>query len=168
MRSGDMRWNALFIVSSMLAPLGVGCGDSTAPPPAPVPVQFAADLNAANELRTPPVNSTATGRALIVLSGDTLSYTITATGLTARVTASHIHIGTATTVSGPVVNGFQTNAVTTGTVASGSILLSTLVVAPNQISGDSLRKLLNTGNAYVNVHTSTNPGGEIRGQLAKL
>jgi hypothetical protein len=133
----------------------------------PVPVQFAATLNAANELRTPPVNSTATGTALVVLSGDTLTYTVTATGLTSRVVASHIHVGTPATVSGNVVNGFQTNAVTTGTVASGTILLSALVVSTSQVSGDSLRTLLNTGNAYVNVHTSTNPGGEIRGQLVK-
>jgi hypothetical protein len=161
-----MRWKTLLVLSSALAPLGMGCGsDSTAP--APVPVQYTATLNAANELRTPPVNSTATGTALIVLSGDTLTYTITATGLTSSVVASHIHVGTPTTVSGRVVNGFQTKSVTSGIVASGSIVLSTLVVSNTQISGDSLRTLLNTGNAYVNVHTTTNPGGEIRGQLVK-
>jgi hypothetical protein len=30
---------------------------------------------------------------------------------------------------------------------------------------DSLVTLMRTGNAYVNVHTSANKGGEIRGQL---
>ena len=160
-----MRWKTLLVLSTAVAPWGVGCSDSTAP--APVPMQFTATLNAANELRTPPVNSTATGTALIVLSGDTLTYTVTATGLTSSVVASHIHVGTPATVSGKVVNGFQTNAVTTGTVASGFILLSTLVVSTSQVSGDSLRTLLNTGNAYVNVHTSMNPGGEIRGQLVQ-
>lgn len=160
-----MRWKTLLVLGSAVAPWGAGCGDSTAP--ASVPVRFAATLNAANELRTPPVNSTATGTALIILSGDTLTYTVNAGGLTSRVVASHIHVGIPATVSGNVVNGFQTNAVTTGTVASGSILLSTLVVSSTQISGDSLRTLLNTGNAYVNVHTSTNPAGEIRGQLVR-
>ncbi len=33
------------------------------------------------------------------------------------------------------------------------------------ISLDSLRVLFNNGNAYVNVHTSANPGGEIRDQV---
>lgn len=160
-----MRWKTLLVLGSAVAPWGAGCGDSTAP--ASLPVQFAATLNAANELRTPPVNSTATGTALVIVSGDTLTYAVNAVGLTSRIIASHIHVGTPATVSGNIVNGFQTNAVTGGTVARGSILLSTLVVSNTQISGDSLRTLLNTGNAYVNVHTSTNPGGEIRGQLVR-
>ena len=33
------------------------------------------------------------------------------------------------------------------------------------ISNDSLDVLMRTGNAYVNLHTAANPGGEIRGQL---
>jgi hypothetical protein len=35
------------------------------------------------------------------------------------------------------------------------------------VSGDSLRKLLDLGQLYVNVHTAANQGGEIRGQIAK-
>jgi len=32
---------------------------------------------------------------------------------------------------------------------------------------DSLLVLLRNGQAYVNVHTTANPGGEIRGQLVR-
>jgi hypothetical protein len=35
------------------------------------------------------------------------------------------------------------------------------------VSGDSLKVLLNNGNAYVNVHTAAHGAGEIRGQVAK-
>ncbi len=55
--------------------------------------------------------------------------------------------------------------VASGTVAEGSIDL-TKDVSPG-ISGDSLKALLNNGNAYVNVHTAAHVPGEIRGQVSK-
>jgi hypothetical protein len=141
-----------------------GCTSSTNPGP----TFYSATLNAANERQANAVNSTATGLASFTLrSNDSLDFIVTANGLTAAAIASHIHVG-APTVSGPVVNGFVINpGVTTGTVASGTIVLSKLVAAAGQITGDSLRVLLNNGNAYVNVHTSAYQGGEIRGQVAK-
>ena len=42
-------------------------------------------------------------------------------------------------------------------IANGSI----------SISGDSLRALLDNGNAYANVHNSTFSGGEVRGQIVR-
>jgi hypothetical protein len=35
------------------------------------------------------------------------------------------------------------------------------------VKGDSLRKLLFAGKTYVNIHTTSNTGGEIRGQVTK-
>ena len=162
-----MRGKRLLVIGVALAAPVVSCSDSTSPAP---PITYTATLNAANERQANPVNSTATGTATFSLAGgDTLTFTITAAGLTANAIASHIHVG-ATTASGPIVNGFSPiNAVTTGTVTSGTIILSKLVPSTNppQVSGDSLRKLLDNGNAYVNVHTSTFTAGEIRGQIVR-
>ena len=38
----------------------------------------------------------------------------------------------------------------------------------SKISFDSLVVLMGNGMAYVNVHTNTNPGGDIRGQIATV
>jgi hypothetical protein len=38
----------------------------------------------------------------------------------------------------------------------------------SNISFDSVLVLLRNGNAYVNVHTTAVPGGEIRGQIVKV
>jgi hypothetical protein len=145
--------------------LSIACNsdDATAPPP----VTFVANMSAANERPAP--NSPATGVATFILRGnDSLDFTITATNLVAGVIASHIHVGDASVASGNIVNPFVVNTgITTGTVASGTIVLSNIVAVAPQISGDSLRVLLNNGMAYVNVHTSTNKGGEIRGQIVK-
>lgn len=158
------------IVLATAAVIGVlGCGSSKTTAPSPVTyiatMTPAADRNADGTQTA--INSTATGTATLVLTGDTLAYTVTANGLSSVAIASHIHAAPPT-LPGPVVNGFVINqGITTGTVASGKIALSTLVPAAGQVSGDSLRTLLNNGNAYVNVHTSNYHGGEIRGQVAK-
>ena len=148
-----------------VAGLSIACSDD---PTGPAPVVFTAALNATNERQTNPVNSTATGTATLTLrGGDSLDITIVATGLTAAAIASHIHVGS-TAVSGNIITPFGITAgVTSGTVVFQTIVLSQVTVGAQQVSGDSVKVLLTNGNAYVNVHTSTNPGGEIRGQVAR-
>ena len=84
------------------------------------------------------------------------------------VTQAHIHVG-AEDGNGPVVAflfGFVAEGVTTnGVLATGTITSDDLV---GPLAGMSLADLvaaLDSGGAYVNVHTLANPGGEIRGQI---
>jgi hypothetical protein len=123
-------------------------------------------LNGANE-KPNAVTTPATGTATYVLTGNELAYTITVNGLTSNTTMSHIHVGSSA-VAGPIVVPYTVYAIQNGLVTTGVIDLSKPVASgANTITGDSLRVLLNNGNAYTNVHTGTNPGGEIRGQIVR-
>lgn len=73
-------------------------------------------------------------------------------GLTAPIVGSHIHRGEPG-VAGPIVVELLNSGDTTGTLTGKDTLTAALE--------DSLFK----GNMYANVHTSTNPSGELRAQL---
>lgn len=161
---------ALFGVGMLVA-----CGGSKTTQPNTT-VTYKATLSGANE-RPTPNSSTATGTWIGTLNTQTnvLTYTLNYTGLSANSTASHIHAqGDATTSAGVVLN-FQsfagaTTAFAPGTTsgsAAGTVNLSGGTVTGLTITGDSLRKAMDAGMAYVNVHTTANPGGEIRGQIVK-
>jgi hypothetical protein len=55
----------------------------------------------------------------------------------------------------------------TSGAGGGSIVLTGSQILGNGVSADSLRKLLLAGNAYVNIHTTSNGGGEIRAQIQR-
>ena len=139
-----------------------GPGGPTGPTGNPGIVDFTAPLAGANVV---PVNaSTATGTASISVVGPTIVYRIDVTGIT-DVTAVHIHGPAPVGSNAGVVMGLcsgGTPACATGTVNG---VLVAAVNAPSSISFDSLVVLLGNGNAYVNVHTTGSPGGEIRGQI---
>jgi hypothetical protein len=156
----------LIASAAILTAVGGGflaCNDSTAPDDS---ITYIATLNAANE-RPTPVASPATGTATYVLRGNELSYSITVTGLVATTTMSHIHRGTSAE-AGPIIVPYTVYAIQNGLISSGVIDLTKPVASGTAtISGDSLKVLLNNGNAYTNVHTGTNQAGEIRGQIVK-
>jgi hypothetical protein len=140
----------------------IACNDSTAP----ASTTFLATLNGANE-KPAAVTTPAVGTATYTLTGNTLTYTITVTGLTSNTTMSHIHVGSSA-VAGPIVVPYTVYAIQNGLVSTGTIDLTNPVASgANTITGDSLKVLLNNGNAYTNVHTSNFPGGEIRGQIIR-
>lgn len=125
-------------------------------------LKYAAHMNGAAE--TPPNKEKATGTATMTLANNQLRYKITVKSLSGQPMSAHIHAGKVG-VSGPPVYTFTINSISSGTLAEGSVDLTKDV--SKGVSGDSLRVLLNTGNAYVNVHTSAHAAGEIRGQLKK-
>jgi Cu/Zn superoxide dismutase len=142
------------------------CKGTTSVAPQPT-LTFKTTLLPSNEV--PPTTSNGSGTVTITVDSlKNLTYTVTFTGLTSGLTASHIHApGVAGTNAG-VVLGLTTTAVagtTSGTFGPTTVNLTTALTGT--IGADSLIKLMTNGNAYVNVHTTNNAGGEIRGWLAK-
>jgi len=123
--------------------------------------------------QTPPIDTSAHGTATFTLSADgsSLSYTISVVD-TADISMAHIHIA-AEGQSGPVATWLypsQPHAEVkqgkfTGVLATGTLTDADLV---GPLQGKTIADLvadIKAGNAYVNVHTSEHPGGEIRGQI---
>ena len=120
-------------------------------------------LTSANEVPAPKP-TTATGVADVVVYSDRVDFQIAASNITG-VTMAHIHNGVVG-VAGPVFVTLFAPASATGAVngvlVSGSLNSTNL---PAGVTLAALKTLISTGNAYVNVHTTANPSGEIRGQL---
>jgi Cu/Zn superoxide dismutase len=131
--------------------------------------KFGATLKGASE--TPPVTGNASGTATFTVSGTSVSYKITAAGLSGNATAAHIHVGPST-VAGPVVVPFPATSIKNGT--DGSVTISGSFTSadikpqtnPTLKTLDDLLAQMRAGNTYVNIHTAAHPPGEIRGQIA--
>ena len=139
------------IVASSMAVLA-GCSMNSYPATtASSMATFSGKMSAANEV---PVNTSAAGgmaEAKFNKETRVLSYTVSYSGLTGPATAGHIH--------GPALAGAN---------AGVAVPFSTSLVSP--ISGqatltEAQSQDLMAGKYYVNIHTLSNPGGEIRGQL---
>jgi Cu/Zn superoxide dismutase len=116
------------------------------------------------------INTGAFGTATVIVDmrARTVTYRVDVFNLPSGVTASHIHVGPANT-SGPVVVTFAPPLTASNDFAfSGTVHDTDFVLRPDQgiRSADDMFQAIIGGNAYVNVHSQANPGGEIRGQLA--
>ena len=120
---------------------------------------FHATLSAANEV--PARGTGANGAAGFTLDGDRVLYSIEANQIE-NVTMSHIHSG-AEGVNGPV-RVFLFRGPTTGTVNGRLVEGSFTAADVTGISFEALLAEMQAGTAYVNVHTTQFPGGEMRGQ----
>ncbi len=144
------------------------CGGSSGPA-----TKFNATLNSANETpASPNPNPAATGSATYtVLDGGTaVSYTVTFSGMPSKPSMGHIHVGTSTESGGVVVPfTIPTNATTSGTI-TGTFTATDVRAGSTQsqtiTAGDmnSMLAAMRARATYTNLHTSSNPAGEIRGQ----
>ena len=130
---------------------------------------FTAGLSGEDEV--PAVDSDGSGFASVTASedGTTLDFRLYVNGLD-DVTMAHIHVG------GPDENGpvavflfgpEDPGVVADGLIAEGTITEADLIATDGVFDGTmaQLMQLIVDGDTYVNVHTETNPSGEIRGQL---
>ena len=127
---------------------------------------FSASLTGA-QVRPSPVTTPATGTAFFTWDGAQLNYQIRVAGsLSSAPVGAHVHgpQPDSTLVAGVVLDlGLQSptpDVVSTGTATatSGQTPVSTIGI-------DSVIALMRVRAAYVDVHTSANPGGEIRGRV---
>jgi hypothetical protein len=132
--------------------------DPTGPEPA---TEFTVTMTGLKE-RPNPVSPAGNGTATFTLDDaeTTLSYTVTVASMTSTITAAHIHLGNAN-VSGSVIVALTTPI--NGQTVTGTITNQTALGLG--LSFPSLIALIRNGDTYVNVHTSNNPTGEIRGQI---
>jgi CHRD domain len=133
-------------------------------------VTFHIDLTGSQQVG--PVSTEAFGMATVRLAdnGTAIDFRVIVCDIV-NVTASHIHVGAAGT-NGPVIIPFVHGVLFSSphgckTLAEGTRTASDLntQASPSITSWNDFVKALLAGNTYVNVHTTANPGGEIRGQL---
>jgi hypothetical protein len=141
---------------------------------------FVAPLNPGEEVADPAVESSATGVAKFQLSADgtELSFRLIVANIE-NVLMAHIHCGPPG-VNGPVavwlypdgpppslIPGRFQGTLATGTVTDADVVtLPDSPACPGGVSTlDDVLEKMRTGGAYVNVHTTQYPGGEIRGAV---
>jgi hypothetical protein len=124
------------------------------------------------------------GTASLVLKLDraaqTVSYTLEFSGLSAPVTQAHIHFGKVHMSGGVMVffcsnlstapAGTQACPVSGGTVTGTLSAANVLAIAGQNVpAGDfaALVDALESDTAYANIHTSSFPAGEIRGEIRR-
>jgi hypothetical protein len=121
---------------------------------------------------TPVLNTGMVGTAEVSvdIANREVAVTLNVFNVPTATTAGHIHVGPAG-IAGPVVLNFPAAVVgRTGDFAMTFRLGERDFVArPAQGINtiDDIIQAIVHGNAYVNIHTTQNPGGEIRGQLKR-
>jgi hypothetical protein len=134
-------------------------------------ITFTANLHGGNEV--PGVSTGSAGTATVTWNTSTRAgtYRVDVYNMPVGTTASHIHAG-ASGVAGPVIVNFTVPAggISNDYGLTGTFGCTDVVVrAPQGINScEDFEQALMLGNTYVNVHSSANPGGEIRGQLTRV
>jgi len=134
---------------------------------------FAGSLSG-DDVRPTAVQTGGNGSLTITSKSNTslVTYELSFAGLSSAATSAHIHGPAVDTAVAAILVDFAALPSGQGTIqlgtsgtASGEFDLHSAITP--SVSGDSLFKLLNAGRLYVDVHTSVQTNGEIRGQITK-
>lgn len=154
------------------------CAIALSAAPAQAQEVFIADLRGANE--NPPVASPGTGSAIVLIDSAAQTMTVRSAfgNLTTPTTDAHIHCCTVPTSNTGVAVGFRPAGfpvgVTSGDFAANFDLNATSTYNPPFLAANggtaatakaALLSGIRNELAYVNIHTTGFPPGEIRGQL---
>lgn len=156
------QWRTMAVACAMIV------AATTAPRMQSQTVVLRAQLSGAEEV--PGLNTGAHGNATVTVdrAAGSITYEVNVYNLPTGIVASHIHVGAAAT-AGPVIFNFTVPAVgqSNDFKLSGSLTAGDLVQRPAAgiNSFEDAIFAIASGNAYVNVHSQANTGGEIRGQL---
>jgi hypothetical protein len=163
-----MKIKTLYMLPLLLLLLGLAATPVLAGPNR----NYSTHLTGAEEV--PPVETRAQGQAIFMLSkdGETLFYKLIVANIE-NVVQAHIHLA-ASGANGPVVvwlypSGPPAQLIPgrfNGVLAQGAITAADLAGPLAGMTISDLIAAIEAGNAYVNVHTSQYPAGEIRGQIS--
>ena len=174
----QLRWRAV-IIAALTAVVAVMVWGGPQAQAGQAPRIFDAILS--GDAEVPPVETPANGTFDLSLEGDTLTYNllvIDIPDITRFPEQAHIHIGPADD-NGPVV-AFLFGAVESAGAgeidaaafhvfrAQGTLVAAELIGPLEGMTIADLVAEIEVGNAYVNVHSEANPGGEVRGQIFEI
>jgi hypothetical protein len=119
------------------------------------PVAFTVPLT--GDQQVPPVQTPGSGTANLTYDASTrvVTWNITFSGLSSQATMAHFH--------GPAAAG-KNAGVKLWLSQKGTMEVSSPITGQATLSPDDA-KMFEAGDMYINVHTKTNPNGEIRGQV---
>jgi hypothetical protein len=116
---------------------------------------FTATLTGAQQVPAVSSSGTGTGTVLLNAAEDQITVNLSFSGLTSNANAAHIHgPGAAGTIAGVLFPFTGVPAAMSGSLPQRTFPITTAQVAE-----------LKSGLYYFNIHTDSNPGGEIRGQI---
>ena len=135
--------------------------------------RFSASLSGENEV--PPINTAGTAAFRMTIQ-DTISFSLTFSGLSSSLTVAHLHFAPGKVAGGVMIflcgGGGQPDcpAATEGTI-TGTITAANVTGPTTQGIDvgdlDSALEAVRAGLSYANMHTVNFAGGEIRGQVQR-
>jgi hypothetical protein len=133
---------------------------------------FEARLNGFQQVPAIITNGTGTFTAELNPDGTSINYTLSYSGLSSRAHFAHIHVGQAGANGAVIVflcgGGGKPECPASGSVSGKLTGADVKAIADQGVTVGNFRELLialRSGVAYVNVHSTNFPSGEIRGQI---